>query len=197
MISENRQAIRVNDQLVMSWRPSNNAQLADDNVQEIMAFSVNRELTNVIAKLPEQASALRKIALLLNHKIDLAADKPSTSRYGPSLTRVNISTKGLAFDWHMPIGAGDQIRLTLTLPPAHERLTLTANVLDCSRGSEKNPYRVRCRFVAGQEQKLAMVEQYVDYAQSRIEAKVSAINPDGDYAERAGRETPASLLHYR
>jgi hypothetical protein len=197
MISENRQAIRVNDQIVTSWRPANNAQLVGDNVHEIMTLSVNRELNNLIANLPEQASALRKIALLLNHKIDLTADKHNTGRYGPSLTRVNISTTGLAFDWHTTIGAGDQIRLTITLPPANERLTLTANVLDCSKVSDKSPYRVRCRFVAGQEQKLAGVEQYIDYTQSRIQAESSASNTDGDHTARLGREAPASLLHYR
>lgn len=197
MISENRQAIRINDQLVISWRPTNNAHLVGDNIHEVMALSVNRELNNLIANIPEQASTLRKIALLLNHKIDLTADKPGTRRYGPSLTRVNISTTGLAFDWHTAVSAGDQIRLTVTLPPASERLTLTANVLDCSSSSDKGPYRVRCRFVAGQEQKLAMVEQYIDYTQGRIQTKISASNPNGDHAARLGREPPATLLHYR
>ena len=197
MISENRQAIRISDQLVISWRPTDNSQLVGVNLHEIMALTVNRELNNLIADLPEQAGALRKIALLLNHKIDLITDKRGTGLYGPSLTRVNLSTAGVAFDWHAAINAGHQIRLTFTLPPANERLTLTANVLDCSSLSSNKPYRVRCRFVAGQEKKLALVEQYINYTQSHIQTKASAINPRSNYPTRLDQKAPASLLHYR
>jgi len=197
MISEHRQAIRVTDHLVVSWRPANNAQLLSKNVDDITALSVNRELDNLIAGLPDQADTLRKIAQLISYKIDLIADTNRATLYGPSLTRANISTTGMAFDWHTAITAGDQIRLTVTLPPENGRLSLLANVLDCSGLSSSQRYRVRCRFVAGQEQKLTRIHRYVDYLQSfpRTHAvtNISAAAPDshsrGDLRE--------SLLQYR
>ena len=197
MISEHRQAMRVTDQLVVSWRPVNNALLVNDNIHEIMSLSVNRELNNLISDLPEEASALRRVALLLNHKMDLIADTRAGSLYGPSLARVNISATGIAFDWHTAIPAGDQIRLTVTLPPTNERLTLTANVLDCASKPDAPHHSVRCRFVAAQEQKLTLINDYIEHRQRQARGSSSTDRAMRGYAHPMPADSQASLLHYR
>jgi hypothetical protein len=197
MINENRQAIRVNSHLVVSWRPLNNGQLITDDIQNIMTLSVNRELNALLEGLASPTSGLRDILLRLNHKIDLIAETHHARLlYGPALTRVNVSGTGIAFDWHDAIAAGQQIRLTITLPPSLEKVTLAAKVLDCTHQPSKDNHLVRCHFLAGQQEKIATMDGYIDH----VHKHAMATRSKGDQATSrptAEHSAGASLAHYR
>lgn len=197
MINENRHAIRVNSHLVLSWRPLNNGQLIADNIQNIMALSVNRELNALLADLANPISGLREILLRLNHKIDLIAETHGARLlYGPALTRVSVSRTGIAFDWYDAIAAGQQIRVTMTLPRSLEKVTLAAKVLDCTNRPSTNNHLVRCHFLEGQQEKIATIDGYIDDAQKHAMATRSR---GGQVTNRptTGRSAGANVTHYR
>lgn len=190
MIVEQRQSIRVDDRLVIAWRPADNAELVAYDVRELMLMSVNREINGMIAELGNNSPEISRILVQLNHKLDLLADSSGQSIYGPSLTRLNLSQSGIAFEWGSEIEAGAVIRVTLTLPPNHTKLTIATHILACDRLPNGERYRVRGIFEARQDEKIKAIDSYIDYAQDMQKDQNRLVAPDD-------KKDSAGMLQYR
>ena len=164
MIVEHREYMRVDDRLVVSWRPAQSEELQVDDLRDVMLMTVNREINEMIHSLTNKSPDVAQVLLHLNHKLELLSDQGRESQFGPSLVRLNISRTGLAFEWCSDITTGQRIRLSLTLPPENYKLTLMAEVLACELmvGSR---YRIRCRFLPDQDSRIEALAEYLDYAQ--------------------------------
>lgn len=201
MIVEHRKYLRVDDRLVLSWRPADNDHIEVDDLRDLMLMTVNREINQMIASLGDHSADVAQILLHLNHKIDLLTDQRSENHYGPSLTRINVSRSGLAFEWRSAITLGSIIRVSMALPPDNTKVTLSAQILACDDFGA-NRSRVRCRFLPGQDDRIDQIGRYVDHMhqtrehRSRLKAPLSddIINlRDYDSA----RSSEPALVDYR
>jgi len=186
MIVEHRKYFRVDDRLVISWRPFNNEALAVDDLKEVMLLSVNREINDLISSLSSSSPEVAQVLTHINHKVELMNDRGRDSLYGPSLARLNLSRAGIAFEWRGVIPVGSPIRLSLTFPPNNAKLTLAAEVLACEPMEEAGSdgyNKIRCRFIPTQEDKLEAVSNYIDYTQKMGNAKNRLRAPVGSEAE--------------
>lgn len=163
MIVEHRDYVRVDDRLVVSWRPVESQAPVDDELRDIMIMSVNRQINDMMAVVETEHPQLAKLLMHLNHKIDLLADQRADASYGPSLVRVNISRTGMAFDWKTDVAIGSDIRIWLTLPPENTKLMVRATVLACDRTGDRGRPRVRCQFHNKQVEALDAISSYIDY----------------------------------
>jgi len=206
MIVEHRKYLRVDDRLVISWRPFNNEALAVDDLKEVMLLGVNREINELISSLSVASPEIAQVLLHLNHKLELMNDRGDDSRYGPSLARLNISRAGVGFEWRGVITVGSPIRLSLTLPPENQKLTLAAEVLACNpvnKGDPSGNHKVRCRFLPNQDAKLELVSSYIDYAHSmgttkhRLKAPIGSASEPSDKQTSGLKQEPSKLMDYR
>lgn len=191
MIVEQRQSIRVDDRIVVAWRPADNAELVAYDVREVMLMSVNREINTMISELGNEAPDISRVLVQLNHKLDLLADSSGQSIYGPSLTRINISRSGIAFEWGSEIDVDAIIRITLTLPPNHIKLSIAAKVLACDRMANAERFRIRGIFEARQDEKINAVDDYISFVETMQLEQNKLVAPGGD------KPDSAELLHYR
>ncbi len=203
MIIEHREHMRIDDRLLIAWRPSKSENLLTHNVGDITLLSMNREIQYGIAALHDQEPSVAKLLEQINHKLDLIADDTSSSIYGPSLRRVNLSYSGLAFEWNSAISQKSDIRLTLTLPPENRKLAIIAHVLSCEPTNTGGRYLIRCRFEQGDRTAQATLMQYIDYTvtmrneSNRLSAPVHMGLAPASAPEEQPLNEPAALLKYR
>ncbi len=170
MIVEHRKYMRVDDRLVISWRPSDSGELVVDDLRDVMLMTVNREINDMINSLTDKSPDVAQVLLHLNHKLELLSDSSRESHFGPSLVRLNLSRSGVAFEWRSDIEPGQKIRLSMTLPPENHKLTVQAEVLACER-MENGRSRIRCRFLPGQDARVEVLGAYLDYTQDMRQPK--------------------------
>ncbi len=163
MIVEHRDYVRVDDRLVVSWRPVESQAPVDDELRDIMIMSVNRQINDMMAVVETEHPQLAKLLMHLNHKIDLLANQSADANYGPSLVRVNISRTGMAFDWKTDVAVGSDIRIWLTLPPENTKVMVRATVLACDHTGDRGRPRVRCQFHSQQVDAFDAISSYIDY----------------------------------
>ena len=203
MIVEHREHLRVNDRLIIAWRPASSDDLAAQSARDVMLLKTNQTilqgLNTVQQSDPITARALERI----NHKLDLVADDSEASVFGPSLSRVNLSCSGLAFEWSVQLLSGLPIRLTLTLPPANRQITLNATVLEPESTRISSRPVVRCQFTKGQDDRLQVVERYIDYMQMINDEKNPLIAPnsagtaDNSHDKQTRTSDATGLFHFR
>jgi len=180
MIIEKRRHIRVDDRLIVSWRPANSDEIAFEDTRDLMRASVNRNIHQQLAQLSDSAPDVAKVLLQLNHKLDLIADNAQGSRYGPHLTELNISQSGIAFEWRDSLPVDQPVRLTISLPPDNERVHVTAQVLECRPRGGTERVIVRCMFLPDQEEATEVIKRYVDYTRNMAKGANKLIAPERD-----------------
>lgn len=203
MIVEHRKYMRVDDRLVISWRPADSEELVADDLRDVMLMTVNREINDMISGLAKDSPEVAQILLHLNHKLELLSDQSRENIYGPSLVRLNMSRSGIAFEWRGEFKPGSRIRLSITLPPENTKLTIAAEVLACdSTGNQRS--RVRCFFVPGQDNKVEALGAYIDYIQAMRHSKSQLhaplpgeARPAVPHDVRSSATDPAALTDYR
>ena len=204
IVVEHRQYMRVDDRLVVSWRPVDSSQLVAEDVRDLMLLSTNREINASIESISSHEPAIAQLLLQLNHKLDLLADARKPASYGPCLTRTNLSRAGIAFEWKGALPASTTLRISITLPPENKKATLVAEVVDCLAVGDSGRFKVRCSFPANQQDRLDAIERYIDYTlQMRAEHNrlVAPVNDDA-FARRLPSDTVdperyTRLLSYR
>lgn len=203
MIVEHRKYMRVDDRLVISWRPTDSTQLVVDDVRDVMLMSVNREINSMIAGVGETLPDVAQVLMHLNHKLDLLNDRSAHNLYGPALTRLNVSRSGIAFEWRGEFEKGSTVRLSITLPPENEKLHIAAEVLACEpMGGGR--HRVRCRFAPAQEDRIEEIGRYVDHVhemrdeRNRLQAPAAGeLVAFGRSANDTRDDAPVALVDYR
>ena len=180
IVVEKRRHMRVDDRLVISWRPIDASDIEIDDTRDVMRASVNREIHRLINELSATSPDVVKVLTQLNHKLDLIADQGNESFYGPSLVPINISQSGIAFEWQDAIPSDQPIRLTLNLPLDNIRLNIVANVLECTTRAEGSKHVVRCVFHADQARASDILVRYIDYTQRMQEEENRLVAPDAD-----------------
>ena len=79
MIIEKRRHVRVDDRLVISWRPADAGDISIEDTRDVMRASVNRNIHQLLAELNDSLPEVAKVLLQLNHKLDL--QKIKTLKY--------------------------------------------------------------------------------------------------------------------
>lgn len=162
MIVEHRDYMRVDDRLVISWRPAEGKMPEDYELRDVMIMSVNRQINDMMAAVESTQPAIAKLLMQLNHKIDLLSEHAQDAGHGPNLVRVNISRAGMAFDWKTSIDINQNIRIWITLPPENTKVMVRAAVLACEDIDGNGRCRVRCQFSDGQDEALDYISHYID-----------------------------------
>ena len=180
MIIEKRRHVRVDDRLVVSWRPGDAGDINIEDTRDVMRASVNRDIHQLLAELTDSVPEVAKVLLQLNHKLDLIADSAQGSRYGPHLTPLNISQSGIAFEWQEGLPVEQPIRLTLNLPPDNVRVHVLAHVLECRPRSDTQRVIVRCVFLPDQDRVVELIKTYVSYTQAMAEGANKLVAPERD-----------------
>ena len=175
---EKRRHLRIDDRLMVRWRPVDEEHLKVDDTRDAMRASVNREIHQLITALSETSPEVVKVLLQLNHKLDLIADHNSESLYGPRLISLNVSQSGVAFEWHDSIAEELLVQLTLTIPPDNIRVHLIATVVECIQRESNNTFVVRCILHKEQPKELGLLKDYIEYIQTMQEDKNRLIAPD-------------------
>ena len=203
MIVEHREHLRVNDRLIIAWRPASSNDLAAQSARDVMLLKTNQTILQGLSTVQQSDPITARALERINHKLDLVADDSEASVFGPSLSRVNLSCSGLAFEWSVQLLSGLPIRLTLTLPPANRQITFNATVLEPESTQTSSRPIVRCQFTKGQDDRLRVVQRYIDYMQMIRDEKNKLVAPNnGDTAgNQQTKTTPSSnsmgLFHFR
>ena len=176
-VIEKRRHIRVDDRLVLSWRDVDADDLSGDETREIMRASVNQEIHRLITALSDTSPDVVKVLQQLNLKLDLIADQNNENQYGPSLTALNLSQSGIAFEWRDALPANKSIQLTLTLPPDNIRLKLNVDILECLDRDDGQRAIVRCIFRQDQSRALQILAQYLAYSEKMQAGKNKLVAP--------------------
>ena len=180
MIVEKRRHIRVDDRLVMSWRPVGADSMDIEDTRDVMRASVNREIHRLLNDLSQSAPDVAKILQQLNHKLDLIADNGHENRYGPNLTPLNISQSGVAFEWRDSLPTDQPIRLTINLPPDNLHLHIKAHVVECRPRTDSQRVVVRCVFLPDQERATDLINNYINFVESMASAPNKLLAPERD-----------------
>ncbi|MEW6426988.1 MAG: PilZ domain-containing protein [Thermodesulfobacteriota bacterium] len=179
-----RQAVRVPSRILMRARLLSRAEydaivasyrrgISLYNQENLRDIHVYLGAQHALQKLQERdedlAEFLRHIDAKMTRILESVSNAPSPLAEF-SLTELNISGGGLAYDSEVAYAAGDKLETQIILLPDHSYLYCISQVVSCGRDQEKGTYRVACEFDLIMDNDRETLVQYI-FRQQQLELR--------------------------
>lgn len=145
MSEERRAFFRIDDRVILNYRPLDAAQGTPDAPQDGRIADLREALVNLdsqgtmaINQIRQRVPELGEVLEIFNNKLNVLGRLATTddAQWQFGARDVNLSASGLAFRSARPVEEGEALQLELILLPSYALLTPLGRVVDCRPADE-------------------------------------------------------------